>query len=226
MENGAVNKPVCYSLFSILLDADGHISLTDFGLSKQPLEEGNQKAFSFCGTVEYMAPEVVNRKGHSFAADWWSFGVLMVSPVSPRSSRRPYRNAFGILICFKFEMLTGSLPFQGANRKETMTMILKAKLGMPQFLSQEAQALLRVLFKRNPANRLGAGPDGVNEIKNHPFFATIDWDKLYRKEIQPPFKPAVARADDAFYFDSEFTSKTPRGDRMLHPSSLALPENG
>lgn len=66
-------------IYSILLDADGHISLTDFGLSKQPLEEQNQKAFSFCGTVEYMAPEVVNRKGHSFAADWWSFGVLMVS---------------------------------------------------------------------------------------------------------------------------------------------------
>lgn len=108
-------------------------------------------------------------------------------------------------------MLTGSLPFQGANRKETMTMILKAKLGMPQFLSQEAQSLLRVLFKRNPLNRLGAGPEGVKEIKNHSFFATIDWEKLFNKEIQPPFKPAVSRADDAFYFDSEFTSKTPRG---------------
>lgn len=91
-------------------------------------------------------------------------------------------------------------------------MILKAKLGMPQFLSQEAQSLLRVLFKRNPANRLGAGPEGVNEIKTHSFFATIDWEKLYQKEIQPPFKPAVSRADDAFYFDSEFTSKTPRGE--------------
>jgi len=80
-----------------------------------------------------MAPEVVNRKGHSYVADWWSFGVLM------------------------FEMLTGSLPFQGANRKETMVQILKAKLGMPQFLSPDAQSLLRALFKRNPANRLGAG---------------------------------------------------------------------
>ena len=70
---------VFYFLFifcSILLDADGHISLTDFGLSKLPLDD--QKAYSFCGTVEYMAPEVVNRKGHSFAADWWSLGVLMV----------------------------------------------------------------------------------------------------------------------------------------------------
>jgi len=68
-----------YIFCSILLDADGHISLTDFGLSKLPLDD--QKAYSFCGTVEYMAPEVVNRKGHSFAADWWSLGVLMVCAV-------------------------------------------------------------------------------------------------------------------------------------------------
>lgn len=64
---------------SILLDTEGHISLTDFGLSKQPLDSDDSKAYSFCGTVEYMAPEIVNRKGHTFTADWWSFGVLMVS---------------------------------------------------------------------------------------------------------------------------------------------------
>ncbi|XP_034248847.1 ribosomal protein S6 kinase 2 beta-like isoform X4 [Thrips palmi] len=180
---------------NILLDSEGHISLTDFGLSKQPLDD--QKAYSFCGTVEYMAPEVVNRKGHSFAADWWSFGVVM------------------------FEMLTGALPFQGPNRKETMNLILKAKLGMPQFLSDEAQSLLRVLFKRNPANRLGAGPDGICEMKSHSFFATIDWDKLARKEILPPFKPAVCRAEDARYFDSEFTSKTPKDSPGLPPSATA-----
>lgn len=71
------NNDCIVSYFSILLDADGHISLTDFGLSKLPLND--QKAYSFCGTVEYMAPEVVNRHGHSFVADWWSFGVLMVN---------------------------------------------------------------------------------------------------------------------------------------------------
>ncbi|XP_015610403.1 ribosomal protein S6 kinase 2 beta [Cephus cinctus] len=178
---------------NILLDTDGHISLTDFGLSKQPLDD--TKTYSFCGTVEYMAPEVVNRKGHSFTADWWSFGVLM------------------------FEMLTGALPFQGTNRKETMTQILKAKLGMPHNISPEAQALLRVLFKRNPANRLGSG--GVEEIKSHVFFASIDWDALYRKEIRPPFKPAVSREDDAFYFDSEFTCKTPKDSPGIPPSANA-----
>ncbi|XP_031698273.1 ribosomal protein S6 kinase alpha-3-like isoform X2 [Anarrhichthys ocellatus] len=107
-------------------------------------------------------------------------------------------------------MLTGTLPFQGKDRKETMTMILKAKLGMPQFLSSEAQSLLRNLFKRNPSNRLGAGPDSVEEIKRHQFFSTIDWNKLFRRELPPPFKPAAGRPDDTFYFDPEFTAKTPR----------------
>uniref|UniRef100_A0A673KJ90 Ribosomal protein S6 kinase n=1 Tax=Sinocyclocheilus rhinocerous TaxID=307959 RepID=A0A673KJ90_9TELE len=169
---------------NILLDEEGHIKITDFGLSKEAIDH-DKRAYSFCGTIEYMAPEVVNRRGHTQSADWWSFGILM------------------------FEMLTGSLPFQGKDRKETMALILKAKLGMPQFLSPEVQSLLRALFKRNPSNRLGAGPDGVEEIKRHKFFATIDWNKLYRREIKPPFKPAVGRPEDTFHFDPEFTSRTP-----------------
>jgi len=175
---------------NILLDTEGHIKLTDFGLSKEAVDD--QKAYSFCGTVEYMAPEVVNRKGHTVAADWWSYGVLM------------------------FEMLTGSLPFHGGNRKETMQQILKAKLGMPQYLSPEAQGLLRLLFKRNPANRLGSGPGGVNDIKFQPFFSTIDWDKLFKREIKPPFKPACTT--ETVNFDNEFTSKTPR-DSPAFPAS-------
>ncbi|XP_073686417.1 ribosomal protein S6 kinase alpha-3 isoform X3 [Garra rufa] len=181
---------------NILLDEEGHIKLTDFGLSKESIDHEN-KAYSFCGTVEYMAPEVVNRRGHTYSADWWSYGVLM------------------------FEMLTGTLPFQGKDRKETMTMILKAKLGMPQFLSSDAQSLLRSLFKRNPSNRLGAGPDGVEEIKRHPFYANIDWNKLFRREIHPPFKPASGRPDDTFYFDPEFTAKTPKDSPGVPPSANA-----
>uniref|UniRef100_A0A4W3IDW8 Ribosomal protein S6 kinase n=1 Tax=Callorhinchus milii TaxID=7868 RepID=A0A4W3IDW8_CALMI len=181
---------------NILLDEDGHIKLTDFGLCKESTDH-EKKAYSFCGTVEYMAPEVVNRRGHSHSADWWSFGVLM------------------------FEMLTGSLPFQGKDRKETMTMIVKAKLGMPQFLSPDSQSLLRMLFKRNPGNRLGAGPDGVEEIKRHPFFSTIDWNKLCRREIHPPFKPASGRPEDTFYFDPEFTAKTPKDSPGIPPSANA-----
>uniref|UniRef100_K7F592 Ribosomal protein S6 kinase n=1 Tax=Pelodiscus sinensis TaxID=13735 RepID=K7F592_PELSI len=181
---------------NILLDEEGHIKITDFGLSKEAIDH-DKRAYSFCGTIEYMAPEVVNRRGHTQSADWWSFGVLM------------------------FEMLTGSLPFQGKDRKETMALILKAKLGMPQFLSTEAQSLLRALFKRNPSNRLGAGLDGVEEIKRHLFFVTIDWNKLYRKEIKPPFKPAVGRPEDTFHFDPEFTSRTPTDSPGVPPSANA-----
>ncbi|XP_070273456.1 ribosomal protein S6 kinase alpha-2 isoform X1 [Myotis yumanensis] len=179
---------------NILLDEEGHIKVTDFGLSKEAIDH-DTRAYSFCGTIEYMAPEVVNRRGHTQSADWWSFGVLM------------------------FEMLTGSLPFQGKDRKETMGLILKAKLGMPQFLSVEAQSLLRALFKRNPCNRLGAGSDGVEEIKRHPFFVTIDWNKLYRKDIKPPFKPAVGRPEDTFHFDPEFTARTPTDSPGVPPSA-------
>ncbi|XP_059032537.1 ribosomal protein S6 kinase alpha-2 isoform X1 [Mustela nigripes] len=181
---------------NILLDEEGHVKITDFGLSKEAIDH-DKRAYSFCGTIEYMAPEVVNRRGHTQSADWWSFGVLM------------------------FEMLTGSLPFQGKDRKETMALILKAKLGMPQFLSMEAQSLLRALFKRNPCNRLGAGVDGVEEIKRHPFFVTIDWNKLYRKEIKPPFKPAVGRPEDTFHFDPEFTARTPTDSPGVPPSANA-----
>ncbi|KAJ8791535.1 hypothetical protein J1605_020631 [Eschrichtius robustus] len=212
---------------NILLDEEGHIKITDFGLSKEAIDH-DKRAYSFCGTIEYMAPEVVNRRGHTQSADWWSFGVLMPGPVlaappgPPCPQRGPdfrgwprdcvlvtvqgiswvplgwalvtpavfvvmqtlnglCRDAVRLharshgdgLLCLpshrpsllryvgetiKFEMLTGSLPFQGKDRKETMALILKAKLGMPQFLSVEAQSLLRALFKRNPCNRLGKTP--------------------------------------------------------------------
>uniref|UniRef100_A0A8C7ZG57 non-specific serine/threonine protein kinase n=1 Tax=Oryzias sinensis TaxID=183150 RepID=A0A8C7ZG57_9TELE len=174
---------------NILLDEDGHIKLTDFGLSKESIDHEN-KAYSFCGTVEYMAPEVVNRRGHTHSADWWSYGVLM------------------------FEMLTGTLPFQGKDRKETMTMILKAKLGMPQFLSSEAQSLLRNLFKRNPGNRLG-NTSFLRPTPSHPASLPLSLT------IYPPFKPAVGRPDDTFYFDPEFTAKTPRDSPGVPPSANA-----
>ncbi|KAM6138899.1 LOW QUALITY PROTEIN: ribosomal protein S6 kinase alpha-2 [Phoenicopterus ruber ruber] len=177
---------------NILLDEEGHIKITDFGLSKEAIDH-DKRAYSF--TIEYMAPEV-DRRGHTQSADWWSFGVLM------------------------FEMLTGSLPFQGKDRKETMALILKAKLG-PQFLSVESPEPAASLFKRNPSNRLGAGFDGVEEIKRHPFFVTIDWNKLYRKEIKPPFKPAVGRPEDTFHFDPEFTSRTPTDSPGVPPSANA-----
>lgn len=184
---------------NILLGGDGHVKLTDFGLSKESFEYDKKKAESFCGTVEYMAPEVVSRKGHDHVCDWWSFAVLM------------------------YEMLTGQLPFHGKDRRDTMSQILKAKLSMPQFLSNEAQMLLRSLFKRNPKNRLGAGPDGAEKLKRCAFFKGIDWNALVRKDITPPFVPTLApnNPDDAHYFDQEFTKRTPRDSPAVPASAGA-----
>lgn len=168
---------------NILLDEEGHIKLTDFGLSKEALDD---KAYSFCGTVEYMSPEVIERQGHTKSADFWSLGVVM------------------------YEMLTGVLPFQGENRKETMHQIIKIKLSMPLHLSYEAQSLLRCLFKRIPANRLGSGPRGGKDIMDHKFFSSIDFEKLYERKVTPPFIPAVPR-DSAYVIDEQNLSQESPG---------------
>ncbi|TNN14412.1 Ribosomal protein S6 kinase alpha-2 isoform 3 [Schistosoma japonicum] len=182
---------------NVLLNEDGHVRLTDFGLSKESIFEcAGDRTYSFCGTVEYMAPEVVSRHGHGTAADWWSFGVLM------------------------YELLTGMLPFHSENRKDTMQMILKAKLSMPQFLSHSAQSLLRALFKRTPSNRLGYGQDGFEQLKKHEFFITINWDDLLNGRIQPPFKPPCSSINDILNFDSEYTSRTPH-DSPCPPASAS-----
>eukprot|EP00730_Choanoeca_flexa_P018218 TRINITY_DN8852_c0_g1_i3.p1 TRINITY_DN8852_c0_g1~~TRINITY_DN8852_c0_g1_i3.p1 ORF type:complete len:751 (+),score=213.94 TRINITY_DN8852_c0_g1_i3:120-2372(+) len=177
---------------NILLSDSGHIALTDFGLVKEYQAEDG-KAYSFCGTVEYMAPEVVSRKGHDTTADWWSFGVLM------------------------FEMLTGDLPFTSDNRKTTMHMILKARLSMPQHLSPEAQSLLRKLFKRIPSARLGV--NGGDELKTHAFFNGIDWDALIRKEVTPPFQPTLSNQEDLHYFDRDFLKMAPTDSPVPPPTA-------
>ncbi|KAK0424276.1 hypothetical protein QR680_008586 [Steinernema hermaphroditum] len=180
---------------NILLGVDGYVKLTDFGLCKERMT-AEDRTHSFCGTVEYMAPEVVSRRGHSIAADWWSLGVLM------------------------FEMITGSLPFHGEDRRDTMNQILRAKLSMPHFISPEGQSILRYLFKRNPTNRLGSGPAGVMEIKTHPFFYEIDWIRLFAKTLIPPYQPRIDE-DCTFNFDPEFTKRAPRDSTAGLPSPSA-----
>lgn len=93
----------------------------------------------------------------------------------------------------------------------SLEVFFRGRLPMPRFLSPEAQSLLRALFKRNPTNRLGFPPEDVKQIKDHSFFTSIDWEMLYRREIQPPFRPPCTPTDETHCFDSEFTKKTPRG---------------
>ncbi|PAA62441.1 hypothetical protein BOX15_Mlig000742g1 [Macrostomum lignano] len=171
---------------NVLLSRAGHVKLTDFGLSKEAVNE-NGLTHTFCGTIEYMAPEILMRKGHGRAVDWWSLGTLM------------------------FDMLAGGPPFSAETKKLTIERILRARLSMPPFLSADTKSLLRDLLIRSPAERLGGGPDDVEEVKRHSFFRKLDWDRVLRQAYDPPFTPsAVLESEaDVSLFDPKFTREIP-----------------
>ena len=182
---------------NVLLDADGHIHITDFGLSKEEVSDP-RGATTFCGTPEYLAPEMLlNRKsraGYGKGVDWWSLGTLL------------------------YEMLTGWPPFYDKNLRKMCEQILRSDLAFPAdcTASPEARDLIRGLLQRDPAKRLGsrrvgeghpAPPTGLSEVQAHPFFAGIDWAALEALELQPPFKPKVDSDTDIGNFDANFTSE-------------------
>ncbi|CAF0839162.1 unnamed protein product [Adineta ricciae] len=182
---------------NILLDAQGHVKLTDFGLCKESIYEGGQTN-TFCGTIEYMAPEILTRSGHGKSVDWWSFGALM------------------------YDMLTGAPPFTADDRKRTMDKIIKAKLVLPAYLTLDAKELIRSLLRRQVSHRLGNGPEDAEAIKAHSFFRHLNWDDVYAKRYDPPHKPVLKGDDDVSQFDTKFTKQTPvdsPDDNMLSESA-------
>jgi len=166
---------------NILLDLEGNICITDFGLSKE-LGEG-EGTHTFCGTPEYLAPEVLKGQGHSTPVDWWSLGTLI------------------------YEMLTGLPPFYAQNINLMYQKILSYELKFPSYVSPDAQSLLEGLLIRDPDRRLGT--HGADEVKKHAFFKDIDWVKLEKKEIESPFKPKVKSSTDISQIDTVFTSEKP-----------------
>ena len=134
-------------------------------------------------TPEYLAPEILKGQGHAKAVDWWSLGILL------------------------YEMMVGLPPFYSENINEMYELILKAPLKFPQFIPPDAQSLLRGLLEREEFKRLGGGPTDAQEIKSHPFFSNIDWEQLYQRQLEPPFRPQLRDGDDIKYFDEEFTSE-------------------
>ncbi|XP_063390336.1 ribosomal protein S6 kinase alpha-5-like [Cydia fagiglandana] len=177
-------------LENILLDAEGHIVLTDFGLSKE-FCGGESRAYSFCGTIEYMAPEVVRSgsQGHDIAVDWWSVGVLT------------------------YELLTGASPFTVEGEKNTQQEITKrivrCSYPVPTEVSPEVQDFIKKLLVKDPRRRLGGGESDADELKRHPFFQNLDWDAVARREIPAPFVPALEHAADTRNFADEFTRMPP-----------------
>lgn len=165
---------------NVLIDREGYVRLTDFGLSKKGVSQ-TKGAKSVCGTPEYLAPEILNRTGHGKAVDWWTVGAIL------------------------FEMLTGLPPFYTPNREELFEKIRFYTLKYPTYLSQNVRSLLDGLFKKDPEKRLGGGTNDADEIKSHPWFEGLDWDALYRKEIPAPFVPIIKEDTDVSNFDPEFT---------------------
>ncbi|DBA03476.1 TPA: hypothetical protein N0F65_002884 [Lagenidium giganteum] len=170
---------------NILISAQGHIKLTDFGLAKQ-YREGDE-LLTVCGTDEYMAPEIILGKGYDGAVDWWSLGALA------------------------HEMMVGKPPFQSRSIRDLHTKILTAKLSLPKWLSPDAHALLKALLERNVTKRLGSGKSGmfatrgVEAIKTHPFFKSVDWNMLERLRIPAPFVPVHKHDADTSNFDKSVT---------------------
>lgn len=162
---------------NLLLDSDGHIRITDFGLSKENVFDDSVK--SFCGTPEYLAPEVLRRQKYGKAVDWWSLGTLL------------------------YEMIAGLPPFYDRNREKMYKKVLGMELRFPTYMTPEARSICRGLLQRNPLQRLGYG--GAHEIKCHPFYAELNWQDVYGKRITPKFVPQVSGIEDTRNIDKVFT---------------------
>lgn len=178
---------------NILLDSEGHIRLTDFGLAKDNITgagaEGGTR--TFCGTPEYLAPEILENKGHGKAVDWWSLGTLL------------------------YEMICGLPPFYDTNVQRMYHKILHDPLRFPKDparqVSPEAKDILTRLLERKVTDRLGSGPGDATELKDTDFFSCYDWARVIDKGYPPEFKPPAAKeGSDVSNFDAEFTSEKVR----------------
>ncbi|XP_047514675.1 putative protein kinase C delta type homolog isoform X6 [Pieris napi] len=172
-------------LDNILLDFEGHVRIADFGMCKLQIYL-DKTADTFCGTPDYMAPEIIKGLKYNQTVDWWSFGVLL------------------------YEMLIGQSPFSGCDEDELFWSICNELPSFPRFLSAEGLDILTRLLDKDARTRLGAPECEHGDVRDHPFFREVPWDRLERRDLPAPFKPRVRHPLDTQYFDRAFTCERPR----------------
>ncbi len=178
---------------NILIDSKGHIKLTDFGLSKI-VTNIEEKSFTICGTLQYIAPEIISGEGYNESVDWWSLGIIM------------------------YEMLTGKLPFKfnfDSQEEQNDLNIYDKKIKYPSWIEENAKDLINKLLNKDPEKRLGSGKEGAENIKKHPFFSDIDWNKALNKELRPPFIPKIENETDIKYFEKSLVESPVFSDSSL-----------
>jgi len=179
---------------NLLLDADGHIKLVDFGFAKRL---GNRETYTLCGTPEYLAPEVIQSKGHTTAVDWWALGILI------------------------YEFLTGYPPFWNSNPIEIYKQIVSKPVMFPNepYISDEAKDIINQFCTVDRSRRLGNISGGAARVKDHPFFRGVIWEEVYYRKYQGPIIPPVRYPGDAQCFDlypDEKEGREPYSSEMRH----------
>ncbi|CAG7785465.1 unnamed protein product [Allacma fusca] len=158
---------------NLLLDKEGHLKITDFGFAKKL----SDRTWTLCGTPEYLAPEIIQSKGHNKAVDWWALGVLI------------------------YEMNCGFPPFFDDNAFSTYEKILSGKIDWPKNIDAVAKDLVKKLLALDRTKRLGNMKNGADDVKGHRWFKDYDWEEVYHRRLQPPILPKVSFDGDTHNFD-------------------------